>query len=128
MYQISVAKDRYSDKYMTVYLWIFDIIQCIFSNQLLADLGEWVMVFNAMLTNISVWLWRSVLLAEETGVPGENHRPAVSHWQTLSHNVYLHERDSDSLLVYISGIIIPYMHSRHRFMLFLFLVLEFEVS
>jgi len=24
---------------------------------------------------------------EETGVPGENHRPAVSHWQTLSHNV-----------------------------------------
>jgi hypothetical protein len=37
------------------------------------------MVFNAMLTNISVLLWRSVLLAEETGVPGENHRPAVSH-------------------------------------------------
>jgi hypothetical protein len=24
---------------------------------------------------------------EETGVPGENHRPAASHWQTLSHNV-----------------------------------------
>ena len=23
---------------------------------------------------------------EETGVPGENHRPAASHWQTLSHN------------------------------------------
>jgi hypothetical protein len=32
-------------------------------------------------------LWRSVLLVEETGVPGENHRPAASHWQTLSHNV-----------------------------------------
>ena len=27
-----------------------------------------------------------VLLLEETGVHGENHRPAVSHWQTLSHN------------------------------------------
>jgi hypothetical protein len=26
-------------------------------------------------------------LVEETGVPGENHRPATSHWQTLSHNV-----------------------------------------
>jgi hypothetical protein len=26
-------------------------------------------------------------LVEETGVPGENHRPAASHWQTLSHNV-----------------------------------------
>jgi hypothetical protein len=37
------------------------------------------MVFNAMLTNISVLLWRSVLLAEETGVPGENHRPTASH-------------------------------------------------
>ena len=24
---------------------------------------------------------------EETGVPGENHWPVASHWQTLSHNV-----------------------------------------
>jgi hypothetical protein len=24
---------------------------------------------------------------EETGVHGENHQPAVSHWQTLSHDV-----------------------------------------
>ena len=24
---------------------------------------------------------------EETGEPGENHRPVASHWQTLSHNV-----------------------------------------
>jgi hypothetical protein len=27
------------------------------------------------------------LLMEETGVPGENYRPAASHWQTLWHNV-----------------------------------------
>ena len=26
-------------------------------------------------------------MVEETKVPGENHRPAASHWQTLSHNV-----------------------------------------
>jgi hypothetical protein len=26
-------------------------------------------------------------LVEETGVPGENHWPVTSHWQTLSHNV-----------------------------------------
>jgi hypothetical protein len=26
-------------------------------------------------------------LSGENGVPGENHRLAVSHWQTLSHNV-----------------------------------------
>ena len=31
--------------------------------------------------------WRSVLLVVETGVPRENHRPAASHQQTLSHNV-----------------------------------------
>ena len=27
------------------------------------------------------------LFLEETGVPGENHRPVLNHWQTLSHNV-----------------------------------------
>jgi hypothetical protein len=45
------------------------------------------MVFNATFNNISVILWRSVLLVGETGGHGENHRPVVSHWQTLSHNV-----------------------------------------
>jgi hypothetical protein len=28
-------------------------------------------------------LWQSVLLVEETGVPGENYRAVVSYWQTL---------------------------------------------
>ena len=32
-------------------------------------------VSNAIFNNISVISWRSVLLVEETGVPGENHRP-----------------------------------------------------
>ena len=45
------------------------------------------MVFNATFNNISVISWQSVLLEEETGVPWENHQPATSHWQTLSHNV-----------------------------------------
>jgi hypothetical protein len=45
------------------------------------------MVFNATFNNISVISWRSDLLVEETGVPGENHTPIASHWQTLSHNV-----------------------------------------
>jgi hypothetical protein len=31
--------------------------------------------------------WRSVLLPEEPGGPGEHYRLAASHWQTLSHNV-----------------------------------------
>ena len=39
------------------------------------------MMFSATFNNISVIhvSWRSVLLSEETGVPGENHRPASSH-------------------------------------------------
>jgi hypothetical protein len=31
--------------------------------------------------------WRSVILVEEAGGPGENHRPVASNWQTLSHIV-----------------------------------------
>ena len=44
----------------------------------------WFMVFNATFHNISVISWRSVLLGEETGVPGENHRP-VSVTDNLYH-------------------------------------------
>jgi hypothetical protein len=55
--------------------------------------GNWnkysvqILVLNTTFNNISVILWRSVLLVKETVVPGENHRPVASHWQTLSHNV-----------------------------------------
>ena len=38
------------------------------------------MVYNATFNNISDIPWRSILLEEETGVTGENHRPAASHW------------------------------------------------
>ena len=60
------------------------------------------MVFNATFNNISVISWRSVLLVEETGVPGENDRPAAIHLQTLSHNAvsstHRHEWGSNSQL------------------------------
>jgi hypothetical protein len=46
-----------------------------------------VMVLNTTFNNISVILWMSDLLEEETGVPWENHWSAASHWQTLTHNV-----------------------------------------
>jgi hypothetical protein len=59
-------------------------------------------VFNATFNNISVISWRSAFLVEETGVPGENHRPVVSHCLTLSHNIVSstprHERGSNSQL------------------------------
>ena len=58
------------------------------------------MVFNATFNNVSVISWRSVLLVGETGIPGENHRLATSHWQTLSHgnesSTPRHERNYNS--------------------------------
>jgi hypothetical protein len=48
-----------------------------------------VMVFNTTFNNVSVILWQSVLIVEETRVPGENHQPAASQLQTSSHNVVL---------------------------------------
>jgi hypothetical protein len=36
--------------------------------------------------NISAISWRSSLLVEETGWPGENNRPVASHLHILSHN------------------------------------------
>ena len=44
-------------------------------------------VLNPTFKNISAISWRSVLLLEETGVPGENHRPVASYQQTLSQDV-----------------------------------------
>ena len=38
-----------------------------------------VMVFSATFNNISVISWRSVLLVEEIGGHGENHRHVASH-------------------------------------------------
>jgi len=42
------------------------------------------MVFNATFNNISAISWRSVLMVEEIGVTGENHRP-VEHPDKLYH-------------------------------------------
>jgi hypothetical protein len=60
----------------------------------------WFMVLKVTFNNISVIAWQYVLLVEETWVPGVNHWPAASNWQTLSHNVVSstprHERWSNS--------------------------------
>ena len=42
------------------------------------------LVFNATFSNISAISCRSVLVLEEFGVPGENHRPWAYNWYTLS--------------------------------------------
>ena len=45
------------------------------------------MVLNATFNNISVVSRRSVILVEETAVPGEYHRPFANHWHTVSYNI-----------------------------------------
>jgi hypothetical protein len=40
-------------------------------------------VFNTTFSNISAISWRPVLVVEEARVPGENHRPLASNWETL---------------------------------------------
>jgi hypothetical protein len=45
----------------------------------------WFMVINATFNNISVNLWRSVLLAVETGVPEENNRSVTSNFSGDRH-------------------------------------------
>ena len=60
------------------------------------------MVLNTTFNNMSVISWRSGLLVDKTGVPGENHRSVASHSHTLSHNIVSstsrHERGSNSQL------------------------------
>jgi uncharacterized DUF497 family protein len=41
------------------------------------DFRVWIMVFSTTFNNISVLSWRSVLLVEQTGLPGEDHRPVA---------------------------------------------------
>jgi hypothetical protein len=51
------------------------------------------MVFNATFSNISAIPWRPVLMVEEAGVPGENHRPWASNFL-----IYNWEKNIEELL------------------------------
>ena len=53
------------------------------------------MVFNTTFNNISIILWQSVLLVEETGVLGENYQPVASTCLVLNGAVAI-IRQSDS--------------------------------
>ena len=58
----------------------FTQIVCVMLSTLYESLRLFrVVVLNPTFNNISVISWRSVILMEETGVLGENHRPAASH-------------------------------------------------
>jgi hypothetical protein len=79
-------------RFNSLYLYLISTLEVSQFNSRVCDCSVlvcliWFMVFNPTFKNISGISWWSVLLLEETGVPGENYQPVVSHWQTLSHNV-----------------------------------------
>ena len=65
--QLKVIRDGVGVTHMQVqYIFYVSLFVCL-------------MVFNTTVSNISVISWRSVLLVEETGGPGDTHRPVASH-------------------------------------------------
>jgi hypothetical protein len=81
--QISIVFNKVEMKLSEFNSFFFSVLEgCLF-----VCLFVCLKVFNTTFNNISVISWWSVVLMEETGGPGENHRPVASHWQTLSHNV-----------------------------------------
>ena len=54
-----------------------------------------VMVFSTTFNNISAISWRSVLLVEETGGPGENHRPVTNFVTPLLIEIRTHNISGD---------------------------------
>ena len=76
----SLHNEMTNKKYHTVGTATMDLFVCLFVCLFCFVL----MVFNATFNNFSVISGRSVLLVEETEVPGENHRPLKQKDTTLS--------------------------------------------
>jgi len=68
-----------------VFYLFYQILNNIFQNCFQQGL-EWVIMFNATFNYISVILWRSVLLVEDTGVPGfstESRKIMAMRWESI---------------------------------------------
>jgi hypothetical protein len=64
---------------MFTWSWVLDVSIYQFSHVALWFI-DWSIVFGATFNNISAIAWRPVLVVEEAGVSGENHRPWESNW------------------------------------------------
>ena len=76
-------------RFPDIYTWsvffngLFEHDQYNHSSKALDNILDWLidfLCFNATFNNISAISWRPVLVVEEAGVPGENHRPWASSW------------------------------------------------
>jgi hypothetical protein len=69
-------------------------LRLIMISQYIKDMDDWLIDFWC-LTPLSAISWRPVLVVEETGVPGENHRP----WETTGKLYHLRLRVEWTLFV-----------------------------
>ena len=74
--------DQFWRSYFPCSLWVFHQNICMYNSSYILNVIVWFdfCVFNATFNNISAISWRPVLVVEEDGVPGENHRPWASNW------------------------------------------------
>ena len=63
----------------------------------------WFTMFNATFNNISAILWRSVLLVEETGVPGKYHRSVTSHFWNWKHMIWKYITENPLFFLLLNG-------------------------
>jgi hypothetical protein len=106
IFYVCLPKVHYTNFVITLYISIFlDARWLCIAHWCKNRLGWWVMELNSTFNDIPFTSLWSVLLVEETGVTGEDHRPAASHWQFLSHNVVSstprHDRNLNSPLALI---------------------------
>ena len=79
---LNVCAYMYVFTKLNVFVWLFEVFLENYPMNIPTMYGSYwvkVIVFNATFNNISVISWRSILLLQETGVPGENHRQTLSH-------------------------------------------------
>ena len=80
---------------------IIDVIRCcvlhirIIDKTTLLIMFVCLMVFDATFNNISVISWQSILLVEESGGPGENHKPVASRSQLTLIEIRTHNISGD---------------------------------
>ena len=74
-------------------------------------------MLNATFNNISVILWLSVLLMEETGIPGENHQRVRVRVDNSAYKTLVHKLKIGFLCLFIIC----------KYLLFRFLLMKFDI-